>query len=293
MVSILPKAWALLGAVLFLMLLYGNVWGRFSFRTNYETLEYENLPAEFDNYKVLQFSDIHIGSLYHHPKQVQRIVNLINSHEVDLILFTGDWVNNFTEETERFVDYFKSLQAKDGVYAVLGNHDYGDYSEWQTKEEYIRNTQYLKDLMKEMGFTLLNNEAVTINKENDSILLAGVENWGLPPFPQYGNLDSTLQSTNPHQFSILLSHDPSHWDAEVVPKTNIDLTLAGHTHGMQFGIKTKRFQWSPVALKYPKWGGVYEDGRQKLHVSIGIGNIGYLGRFGMWPEIDLLTLKKK
>jgi len=281
-----------MAALLFLLLLYGHVWGRFAYRTVETELTFKDLPAAFDGLRVLQFSDLHIGSFYYHPRQIERMVEKLNNQRPDVILFTGDWVNNFTEETLPFVEAFKKLDAPYGKYAVLGNHDYGDYHEWSSDTAYHENIKHLNDLMKEMGFTMLNNttEFLTIGK--DSLAITGVENWGLPPFPQYGNLQQARENVHEQMFSILLTHDPSHWDAEVLPETNIQLTLAGHTHGMQFGIRNNRFRWSPVALKYPKWGGSYRQGQQVLHVSTGIGNIGYLGRVGMWPVVEVLTLRK-
>lgn len=289
---ILAKGLGILSLLLMLTLLYGHVWGRFQFRTVTERVGFENLPAAFDNFKIVQISDFHIGSFYYHKRQVQRVVDKINRLDPDIIVFTGDYVNNFAEEADKFTPLLKRLKAKYGKFGVLGNHDYGEYYPWPDVVAMKQNLERTRELYKASGFVLLDNRAEKIIIGTDSIRVVGVDNWGLPPFPQFGDLEKALSGIPGDAFKILLSHDPTHWDEEVIPGSNIDLTLSGHTHGMQYGIKNKRIRWSPVALKYPKWGGLYTSGKQKMHVSVGVGNIGYLGRFGMWPEINMLQIQK-
>jgi hypothetical protein len=282
----------LIAAIPFTSILYGMAKGRFNFRISNENLKFDKLPTSFDGFKIIQISDIHIGSFIGHETQVKRAIELINDQNPDLILFTGDLVNNFYEELNGWIPIFSKLKAKYGKISILGNHDYGDYFVWKNKAEKEQNLLNLKNAHKEMGFRLLLNESeeITINDEN--IMIVGVENWGLPPFPQYGNLNKATENTIDSQFRILLSHDPSHWDAEVIKDTNIDLTLSGHTHGMQFGIEIGNIKWSPVKYKYPRWAGLYKENNQYLYVNRGFGYIGFPGRIGMPPEITVIELNK-
>ena len=241
----------------------------------------------------MHISDWHIGSYYGKPERIQEAVNRINSLNPDLLVFTGDLVNNVSSEVDEFLPILKNLKAKYGVYSILGNHDYGDYVRWENEEERETNLERLKNIEKEAGFRLLTNESEEIIIDDEKIALIGIENWGLPPFPQHGDLLKAMQHTDSIPFKILLSHDPSHWDAEVKNKTDIDLTLSGHTHGMQFGFILKNLKWSPVKLKYPRWAGLYNHSKQKLYVNVGIGFIGFPGRVGIRPEIAVINLKKK
>ncbi|MBN1117056.1 MAG: metallophosphoesterase [Bacteroidales bacterium] len=279
-----------LSVLLFFFTTYGILHGRYHYKTNQISLKYANLPGNFNNFKIVQISDWHIGSYYNRPKRIEEAVNRINLLKPDLILFTGDFVNNLASELEEFIPILTKLDAKYGKYSILGNHDYGHYVQWTNEYEKDKNLQKLKDLQKEAGFVLLNNDNTVIEINNEKITLLGVENWGLPPFPQFGNLKKALNSVDSSSFKILLSHDPSHWNAEVKGATNIDLTLSGHTHGMQFGVILKNFKWSPVKLKYPEWAGLYEYNNQKLYVNTGIGYIGFPGRVGVRPEIAVLNL---
>lgn len=289
----LRYAGAFASAFLFLFTGFGILKGKYHYKVNNVNIENAKIPDAFDGFKIVHISDWHIGSFKGKPNRIKDAVDKINEQNPDLILFTGDMVNNVSDELLEFIPQLQKLNAQYGIYSVLGNHDYGEYVRWKTKAEADDNLVRLKRLEEEAGFIMLNNQSVTIYKDNEKIGVAGVENWGLPPFPQYGNVDSALADIKELPFKILLSHDPSHWDAEVLGKTDVDLTLSGHTHGMQFGVNYKKIKWSPVKFKYPRWGGLYEKDGQSLFVSVGIGFIAFPGRVGMRPEIAVLTLKKQ
>jgi predicted MPP superfamily phosphohydrolase len=225
-------------------------------------------------------------------KGINKAVEIINSENPDLIVLTGDLVNNTANEVDGFENTFLKLKAKDGKLSILGNHDYGDYFPWKNTSDKNNNLIQLKNKHSQIGFKLLLNSNISIQKNVDSIIIAGVENWGKPPFSQFGNLTKALQNTSSNNFVILLSHDPSHWKEKITDKTNIELTLSGHTHAMQAGIKFGNFQWSPVSLKYKEWGGLYKHKKQYLYVNKGLGFIGLLGRIGIRPEITKIILRK-
>jgi predicted MPP superfamily phosphohydrolase len=282
----------LVAAIPFTSILYGMARGRFDFRIEPVNLQFTNLPEAFDGFKIVQISDMHIGSFYGHEQKVKYGIELINEQKPDIILFTGDLVNNFAEELDGWAPILSNLKAKYGKYSILGNHDYGDYFDWNNKAEKEQNLDTLKQIQQDIGFRLLLNESAEIELNGSKIDLIGVENWGLPPFPQYGNLKDAMNGSSKNPFKILMSHDPSHWDAEVIRKTDIDLTLSGHTHGMQFGINLGKLKWSPVKYKYPRWAGLYQEKDQYLYVNRGFGYIGFPGRVGMPPEITVIQLKK-
>ncbi|MBN2485515.1 MAG: metallophosphoesterase [Bacteroidales bacterium] len=284
---------AFLAILLFVFTFYGIIHGRYHYKVNRMVLNYRNLPENFDGFKIVHISDWHIGSYYNKPEKIMGAVGRINALNPDLILFTGDLVNNVATEVEEFLPALKQLHAKYGVYSVLGNHDYGEYVNWPSEEEKESNIKKLIDLQASAGFRLLLNESEEIEIDGQKISIIGVENWGLPPFPQYGNLSKALGDNVGNNFQVLMSHDPSHWDAEVKGKTNIGLTLSGHTHGMQFGFILRNLKWSPVKLKYPRWAGLYSNDSQKLYVNVGIGYIGFPGRVGIRPEIAVLELKRQ
>jgi predicted MPP superfamily phosphohydrolase len=283
-----------LAAIPFGALLYGMYKGKYNFKVLKYTLEFDDLPDAFDGYRITQISDIHSGS-FDNRKMIEYGVSLINQQKSDTILFTGDMVNNMTEEMKPWADLFATLEAKDGKYSVLGNHDYGDYIPWETAELKSQNLQDLKDLQKEMGFDLLLNEHRYLTKGEDKIALVGVENWGKGGFKKAGDLQKAVSKISEQDFKILLSHDPSHWEEEVVPdKKHFHLTLSGHTHGMQFGIEIPGWiKWSPVKWRYKHWAGIYKEQGQFINVNRGFGFLGYPGRVGIWPEITVITLKKK
>ncbi len=279
-----------LSIFMFVWVLYGVVYGRFNFKVKEVEVEVSDLPASFDGFRIIHISDTHLGS-FARTRPVRRGVEKIRNTPHDMLVFTGDMVNNEAVEAEKFVDYFARIESPYGKFSILGNHDMGDYRRWYTIEEKAANLQQLQDFQAKMGFDLLRNDHRFITRGNDSIMIAGVDNWGLPPFAQLGDLDEALGEHAAFPFKILLSHDPSHWTEQVIPDTDIKLTLSGHTHGMQAGLRTSWFQFSPVSLKYENWNGLYSENDQQLYVNRGFGFIGFPGRMGMRPEITLLILR--
>jgi len=281
-----------LAAIPFIGSIYGVLKGRFDFHLINTDISFPNLPDSFNGFKIVQISDFHIGSFVESENEVERIVAMINSSEPDIVVFTGDMVNNLGREMDCFVDILANIESKYGKYAILGNHDYGDYTKWDIEEQKVQNHIHLKENIAKAGFQILLNENTEIEINGSSISLIGVENWGHPPFPRYGNLKKAMQGVDSDSLKILLSHDPSHWDAKVLGKTNIDLTLSGHTHGMQFGIDIPGFKWSPIQYKYSRWAGLYEQNNQYLYVNRGIGYIGLATRIGIRPEIAVIKLSR-
>ncbi|MDH3381263.1 MAG: metallophosphoesterase [Flavobacteriaceae bacterium] len=278
-----------IAAIPFSSLLYGITLGKYNFKVIKHHLKFDNLPESFNKFKIVHISDIHAGS-FDSIECVQEGVNLIQEQNPDIILFSGDLVNNDSREIEPYISMFKSLKAPFGKYAVLGNHDYGDYKTWNSKQEKEENLNSLLHYFELMDFKLLFNESKTLTINNQHINIIGVENWGRPPFPQKGDLNLALKNTT-DSFNILLSHDPTHWDSIVKNhQTKIDLTLSGHTHGMQFGVEIPGIKWSPVKYFYPHWAGLYHYKDKYLNVNRGFGFIGYPGRVGIWPEITVIEL---
>ncbi|MDR6239333.1 metallophosphoesterase [Aureibacter tunicatorum] len=281
------------GVAIFLGMLYGVFWGRYKFGVTQIELFFDNLPQEFDGYRIAHISDMHLGT-FDSIRRVGKGIDKLQAEKPDLILFTGDMVNNIAEEAEPFIDMMKSLKAPDGKYSVLGNHDYASYVPWKDELSKQANLEKLMNIESQMGFKLMMNENIAISKGDSSIKLLGVENWGEPPFPQNGDLNAALSGVDPSDFKILMSHDPTHWSHEVLKHSNrIDLTLAGHTHGMQFGIELGKFRWSPVQYRYEMWGGLYQQMNEYLYVNRGFGHHGFPGRLGIWPEITIITLRKR
>ncbi len=283
-----------LAALPFGALLYGMVKGKYNYKVLKYTMEYDDLPDAFDGYQITQISDVHSGS-FDNREKVAYAIDLINEQKSDVLLFTGDMVNNKAEEMLPWKKIFAKLEAHDGKYSVLGNHDYGDYAEWESKEAKEKNLDDLKKLQKEIGFDLLLNESRYLEKNGDRIALVGVENWGKGGFKKAGDLKKAASQIAKEDFKILMSHDPSHWEEQVIPDDyHYHLTLSGHTHGMQFGVEIPGwFKWSPVKWRYKQWAGIYEQMGQYINVNRGFGFIGYPGRVGIWPEITVITLKKK
>ena len=279
-----------IGGTLFGSLLYG-FGNKYKYRLQKIPLAFPHLPASFKGLKIIHISDIHSGS-FNDIAAVSKGVDMILQQKPDLILFTGDLVNDRAPEMKPYMHVFNRLKAPLGVYSSLGNHDYGDYVSWPNPEAKAANLQSLKEVHAELGWRLLMNEHVILEKAGERIALLGIENWGAKGrFPKYGKMHEAHPGTENIPFKILLSHDPSHWDAEVKVKyPDVDLMLAGHTHGMQFGIENPYFKWSPVQWMYKQWAGLYESGNQKLYVNRGYGFIGYPGRVGILPEITLLEL---
>ena len=267
-------------------LIFGATEGKQHFQVKEVTIESKDIPQEFNGYRIVQLADIHAGSWANNTAPMQKAVNIINRLQPDLIVFTGDLVNNLASELDAFIPVFSQLKARQGVYSVLGNHDYSTYIQWDTPQQQEAQLDSLKAKQAQMGWTLLNNRHVKLYQQNDSIALIGVENSGRPPFPDHAQLNEAMQGTE-GMFQILLSHDPSHWRREVLPHTDIQLTLSGHTHAMQ----TKLFGFTPAQFVYPENDGLYQEGNQMLYVNIGLGHLLYPIRLGAWPEITLLTLK--
>ncbi len=281
-----------IAAIPFASLLYGMFKGKYNFRVLNYTLHFEDLPDAFDGYRLTQISDIHSGS-FDNKEKIEYAVDLVNEQKSDVILFTGDMVNNKATEMLPWKETFSRLKAKDGKYSVLGNHDYGDYVDWNSSAEKIKNLEDLKDIQKEIGFDLLLNEHRYLEKNGEKIAIVGVENWG-KGFKQKGDLKKASSQISSDDFKILMTHDPSHWDAEVVNNEyHYHLTLSGHTHGMQFGIEIPGWiKWSPAKWRYNQWAGIYEPLGQYINVNRGFGFLAYPGRVGIWPEITVIELKK-
>jgi len=281
-----------IAAIPFASLLYGMYKGKYNFKVLKYTLHFEDLPEAFDGYKITQISDIHSGS-FDNKEKIEYAVNLVNEQQSDVILFTGDLVNNKTEEMIPWKDTFSKLKAKDGIFSILGNHDYGDYVQWVSEKDKQQNLKDLADLQREIGFDLLLNESRFLEKNGQRIALIGVENWG-KGFKQKGDLAKAVQNIDANDFKILMSHDPSHWEYEVIDHDyHYHLTLSGHTHGMQFGIEIPGwFKWSPVKWRYKYWAGIYKQKGQYINVNRGFGFLAYPGRVGIWPEITVIELKK-
>ncbi len=286
------------------IILYGYFWGRNRYQVNQQEIYFESLPDSFDGYRILHFSDLHIGTFADgHQRDVSTIVDLINRQHCDMVVFTGDIVNYESAELQGYEQVLNKLHAPDGVYSVLGNHDYDMYLHFLSEAEKKRDMELIKSKERSYGWRLLLNENIVLRRGNDSIALLGSENDGMPPWPALGDIhkmaegltgleqrksEDSLVAPPPHTFSILLTHDPTYWRRDIIPETNIDLTLAGHTHAGQFKI----FGWSPIKHKYREWSGVYTEGFQVLNVTDGVGNIMLPFRFGAWPELDIITLKK-
>ncbi len=292
-------SWAgmIAGTGLFGTLIYG-FGNKYRYQTKRIKLRYSNLPASFKGLKIVHISDIHSGS-FTDKKAVIKGVEKIMLEKPDLILFTGDLVNNKASEMDEYMDVFNKLNAPMGVFSTLGNHDYGDYVSWETPEEKAENLKKLLDVHSKLGWRLLMNEHVVLKKEEEEIALLGIENWSAKAnFPKYGNMKDAYSGAESFPFKILLSHDPSHWNGEVLKKyPDINLTLSGHTHGMQFGVEIPGFKWSPVQYFYKEWAGLYESesidnkgNKQRLYVNRGFGFIGYPGRVGILPEITVIEL---
>lgn len=275
--------------------IYGMVKGAYKYRVHRVKVKSPNLPEAFNGFKIAQLSDMHCGSFMSTDPLVKAF-NIVLENKPDIIFFTGDLVNNEAVETEPHLQTYKMLKAPYGVYSTLGNHDYGDYKQWDSAEAKKANLDALKQVHAQSGWRLLMNEHVAIEKDGQKIALLGIENWGgRGGFPKYGRLQDAHKGTEEYPYKILLSHDPSHWDVQVSQEArykDIDLTLSGHTHGMQFGIEIPGLKWSPIQYLYKHWAGLYRQDNQYLYVNRGLGFLGYPGRLGIWPEITIIELEK-
>lgn len=282
----------LVAAVPFTGFMYAMLKGKYDYKVHRTTLYFDDLPAAFDGFTITQLSDIHSGS-FDNTAAVQRGIDLAQAQKSDLFVFTGDLVNNAAWEIEPYIDRFGALKAPFGQFSILGNHDYGDYIKWNSLEEKAENLELLKGQHKKLGYRLLLDENVELEKDGQKISLIGVQNWGRG-FIQIGDLDKALKGVDESAFKICLSHDPTHWEEKIrFHPAKIHLTLAGHTHGAQFGVETDRFRWSPVEYRYLDWAGLASEGDRYLYVNRGFGFLAFSGRLGIWPEVTVITLKKK
>jgi uncharacterized protein len=279
------------GAAPFAAMSFGILSGAHDYRVRKKTLMLKNLPKSFDGIRIAQISDIHTGSFFN-KTAVSGGVDMLNDQKADIVFFTGDLVNNQSDEAKPYLDIFKKVKAPMGVFSTMGNHDYGDYNSWSTQAEKQKDIAQLHEMHRYMGWDIMLNENRVITQGSDQLAILGLENWGEGRFSKYGNMGQTIKGVEEVPFKILLSHDPSHWDAEVRKDySDIDLTLAGHTHGMQFGVEIGDFRWSPSQYIYKRWADLYQEEDQFLYVNRGYGFIGYPGRVGILPEITVLELK--
>ena len=281
------------GAIPFVGLIFGMIYGKYNYRVFKYEMDFDDLPKSFDGFKITHISDIHSGSLDNIEK-VKYGINLINKQKSDVILFTGDLVNNKSNELEKWKDIFKLMEAPFGKFSILGNHDYGDYYDWKSKDEKINDFKKFMDYQENMGFKLLMNESIYLEKNEEKIAILGSENWGRG-FKKEGDLDKMISKINKDDFKILMTHDPSHWEQKVLNhKSRFQLTLSGHTHGMQFGIEIPGLiKWSPVKWRYKQWAGIYKRDKKILNVNRGFGYLAYPGRLGIYPEISVITLRRR
>ena len=281
-----------LAAIPFVSFIYGIIQGKYNYKVVKYQLTFKDLPEAFDGYTITQISDIHSGSFTNREK-ISYGVDLINEQKSDIMLFTGDIVNNKADEMDDWIDVFDKLEAKDGKYSILGNHDYGDYMDWKSPQDKVDNFQKVKDIHKKIGFDLLLDEHRYLEKDGQKIALLGVENWG-KGFNQAGDLSKASSGIQQEDFKILMSHDPSHWQEKVKKDDfNYQLTLSGHTHGLQMGIEIPGFlKWSPSKYVYKQWAGLYEEYGRFINVNRGFGYHAFPGRVGIWPEITVIELKK-
>lgn len=287
---VVPLIGLLSGVLPFIIIIYGIFKGAYRFKVHHHHVSFHMLPSSFNGLRIVQISDLHLGSFNYRYAILEKAFQKVNQLQPDYIFITGDLINNFAWELRGWEKTFNRLKAKNGKYAILGNHDYGDYSQWDSVDEKQGNLELVKLFYKNIHFKLLLNEAEVISKNDERLSIIGVENWGNPPFKKYGDLQKAIEEVKNVPFKILLSHDPTHWSEEVIKRTDIALTCSGHTHGMQVGFQYKNFQWSPIKYKYKHWAGLYKKGEQYLYVNRGLGWLGFPGRLGMRPEITLLEL---
>ncbi|MDX5346477.1 MAG: metallophosphoesterase [Hymenobacteraceae bacterium] len=287
----ISQAALILASIPFASFVYGIAKGKYAYTVHRHTLYFEGLPAAFDGFKITQLSDIHAGS-FDDAAAVQEGIDLVKAQNPDLFVFTGDLVNDQATEIEPYISRFAQITAPFGKFSILGNHDYGHYASWNTPDAQEKNLQKLKQHQADMGYRLLLNEHVTLEKDGEKLALIGVENWG-KGFIQLGDLDKALSGVEADAFKVLLSHDPTHWE-EIVKhhSSHVHLTLSGHTHGMQFGVETPVGSWSPAQFRYEHWAGLKEENNRMLYINRGFGFLGFSGRVGIWPEITVIELKK-
>jgi predicted MPP superfamily phosphohydrolase len=282
----------LVASVPFTSMFYAMIKGKYAYKLHTKTIYFDDLPDAFDGFTITQLSDIHSGS-FDNTEAMQHGIDMAKAQKSDLFVFTGDLVNNVATEIEPYIDRFKQIKAPYGQFSILGNHDYGDYIQWNSEQEKAANLDLLKQHHKALDYRLLLDENVTIEKNGQKISLIGVQNWGRG-FIQVGNLNKALQGVPKDAFKILLSHDPTHWEEQVrYHDTTVHLTLSGHTHGAQFGVEVAGFKWSPVKYRYLDWAGLINEKNRYLYVNRGFGFLAFSGRLGIWPEVTVITLRKK
>ena len=288
----------IIGSIVFGVMSWGIFYGRFNFKKHQLSIELDKWPQALNGLKIIQISDLHLGS-FDTTKPIEEIVEIINNEQADIIVFTGDMINNSYWEADEFIPYLSKLKAKHGKFAVLGNHDYGDYlgidkNTASGMNLWKSNFNNMLKIHEKIGFDLLLNENRKIEIMGNSFNLIGVENWGAGRFSKYGDFEKSIQGLDANKCNVLLSHDPSHWENEIINHPfPIELQLSGHTHGMQFGVELKNFKWSPAQLKYPQWAGLYTKDDKHVYVNRGLGHIGYAGRIGIYPEISILNIYSK
>ncbi len=288
--SLILTVGIILGGLLFLSIAMGMIRGRFHVKVHRYSLRIKNLPRGLEGLKMIHMSDLHLSSLYYHRDHLKKWVTRINAMKPDLFLFSGDMVNNFAEELEPFISILNKISPRMGKFAVLGNHDYGKYHQWNSPEKELENLEMVKENIRKAGFDLLLNEHRMLSRSEARFSIIGVENYGKPPFPQVGDLEKATTGLNGSVFNILLSHDPFHWEQKVRYLDDIHLTLSGHTHGMQFGFEIGKLRWSPSRWQYRHWAGLYNENGKYLNVNRGFGTIGFPGRVGIRPEVTEITL---
>jgi len=287
---IVPLIGLLSGFLPFFVILYGIFIAAYRYKVYHHKLSFPTLPQSFNGFKIVQLSDLHLGSFNYRYALLEKAIKKVNQLNPDIIVITGDIVNNYAWELKGWDKILINLKAEKGKYAILGNHDYGDYSKWDSDEAKQENSEAIKQFFKDINFKLLLNDADIISENRGKIAVIGVENWGKPPLKQYGNLEKAIEGVAQISFKLLLSHDPTHWAVEVLGKTDIPLTLSGHTHGMQAAFKYKNLEWSPIKYKFKHWAGLYEEYKQFLYVNRGLGWLGFPARIGMRPEITFIEL---
>lgn len=273
-------------------ILFGTFAGSRQLKVSTVDLVFPNLPESFDQYKIAQLSDIHLGGMLNPEKFLSRTIQKLDDADPNVILFTGDMVNNFARELDGYDKALREIAGIAPAYSILGNHDYGDYTNWESLEQKQGNFEAIQNKQSEAGFKLLNNAFTVLKSGQDSIFLAGVENWGHPPFPQYADLDKAIGKIPEEAFTILMTHDPAHWESKIKGKENIELTLSGHTHGMQWGIRFAGIPFSLAWLTRQNWGGIYQSGNSVLYVNTGLGTVGMPWRLDMPGEVTVITLKR-
>lgn len=288
----LAKASLIVASVPLASMSFGIISGAHDYRIKRRTIKLPHLPASFDGMRIMQISDIHSGSFFN-KKAVQGGVDMAIGEKPDIVFFTGDLVNNDSDEVNDYISVFSKISAPLGVYSILGNHDYGDYKYWPSAAAKLENLKQLFEAHKLLGWDLLRNENRTLKVSGESLAIIGVENWGAGRFSKYGDLEKAYQGIEDLPVKLLLSHDPSHWDAQIRPQfPEIDVTFSGHTHGFQFGVEIGDFRWSPSQYIYKQWADLYQTGNQYLYVNRGFGYLGYPGRIGILPEITMIELKR-